>query len=83
MLTGVAKTALHRTTVDIDVEVFDRARVALGTRGYRDTIDEALRQAGRRAALRRTADAVRAGGLELVRPEDFADLRALPVPGER
>lgn len=66
---------LHRTTVDIDVEAFERARELLGTRGYRDTIDRALREVDRRAALRRAADAIRQGGLNIVRPEDLPKLR--------
>jgi Arc/MetJ family transcription regulator len=69
---------LHRTTVDIDVEVFERARAALGTRGYRDTIDLALREVDRRDALRRAATLIRGGGLRelnIVRPEDLPKLR--------
>src|SRR5918996_2234033 len=47
---------LHRTTVDVDVDAFERARALLGTRGYRDTIDRALREVDRQAALRRAGD---------------------------
>lgn len=69
------KLSLHRTTVDIDVEVFERARDVLGTRGYRDTIDVALREAVRRAALQRAAAALRQGDVEIVTPEELAVLR--------
>jgi hypothetical protein len=67
--------ATHRTTVDIDIEAYDEARRALGTRGYRDTINEALREVTRVAALRRGADLIRSGGLDLVTPDDLAQLR--------
>jgi hypothetical protein len=69
---------LHRTTVDVDVDAFERARELLGTRGYRDTIDRALREVDRQAALRRAADLIREGGLRklnIVRPEDLPKLR--------
>ena len=68
-------TGTHRTTVDIDLEAFERARLVLGTRGYRDTIDTALREVDRLAALRRGAVLIRTGGLGLVAPEDLAELR--------
>ena len=68
--------ATHRTTVDIDVEAYDEARRALGTRGYRDTINEALREVVRLGALRDGAELIRQGGLDLIAPEDLAKLRA-------
>ena len=67
--------AIHRTTVDLEVEAFERARRVLGTRGYRDTINQALREVGRRAALRRAADLIREGGMNLAAPEDLPELR--------
>jgi Arc/MetJ family transcription regulator len=69
------RQALHRTTIDIDVEAFERAREALGTNGYRETVNEALREVDRRARLRRAAAAIRSGGLNLVTPEDLEKLR--------
>ncbi len=67
--------AVHRTTVDIDVDSFDRARSALGTRGYRDTINEALREVARIVALRDGAALIRQGGLDVVEPEELGELR--------
>lgn len=67
---------LHRTTIDIDVDAFERARRVLGTRGYRDTIDRALREVERHETLRRAADLVREGGLNLVTPEELASMRS-------
>jgi Arc/MetJ family transcription regulator len=66
---------LHRTTIDIDVDAFEGARGALGTRGYRDTVNEALRAVERAAKLRRGAEAIRAGGLDIVSPDELGELR--------
>lgn len=66
---------LHRTTVDIEVEAYEEARRLLGTRGYRDTVNGALREVARIAALRRAADLIRQGGLDVATPEDLAVLR--------
>ncbi len=68
-------TATHRTTIEIDRKAFEQARKELGTRGYRDTVNEALQSVNRRAALRRGAEMIRQGGLDLVTPEDLAELR--------
>jgi Arc/MetJ family transcription regulator len=65
----------HRTTIDIDLEAFEGARRVLGTRGYRETVNEALREVDRRDRLQRAAAAVRAGGLNLITPEDLEELR--------
>lgn len=65
----------HRTTVDIDLTAYSRARELLGTRGYRDTINEALLEVARHDRLRRGAALIRKGGLDLVRPEDLPELR--------
>jgi hypothetical protein len=67
--------ATHRTTVDIELEAYEEARRELGTRGYRDTINQALREIGRQAALRRGANLIREGKLDLVSPEELAQMR--------
>ena len=66
---------LHRTTVDVEVDALEAARRVLGTRGYRDTINEALREVARMAALRRAAELVRTGGLNLVTPDELVEMR--------
>ena len=66
----------HRTTVEIDLDAYEGARRVLGTTGFRDTVNEALRDVDRRARLQRAAAAIRAGGLNVVTPEDLAELRA-------
>ena len=40
-----------RTTVDIDADALEAARVALGTAGLSVTVNTALREVARRAAL--------------------------------
>lgn len=65
----------HRTTVDVDLDAFERARAVLGTRGYKDTVNEALKAVDRGAQLRRAADLVRAGELDLPSPTELETLR--------
>jgi Arc/MetJ family transcription regulator len=45
--------AVKRTTIDIDQDILGKAREILGTRGIRDTVDEALRDVVRREAGQR------------------------------
>lgn len=66
---------LHRTTIDIELDAFDEARHLLGTKGYRDTVNGALREVARIAALRRAAKLVRSGELDVVSPEDLGVMR--------
>ena len=47
----------------------------LGTKTMRETIDKALGEVERHEALRRGADVIRKGGLNIVRPEDLPRLR--------
>ena len=44
---------MRRTTLDIDEDVLSKAREILGTRGVKDTVDEALREVVRREAGKR------------------------------
>lgn len=69
-------SAVHRTTVDIDVLALEAARAVLGTRGYRDTINGALHEVERMARLRAGAAAIRDGELDLVGPDELEALRA-------
>lgn len=73
-----ARREIHRTTVELDMHALRRARDVLGTSTIRETIDRALHEVDRFAALRRAADTIRSGGLRelnIVRPEDLPDLR--------
>jgi Arc/MetJ family transcription regulator len=69
-------TRTQRTTVELDQEALQRARAVLGTKTIRETIDRALHEVERHHALRRGADLIRAGGLDLVSPEDLGELRS-------
>lgn len=42
---------MHRTTVEIDLDLLRAAERNLGTRGYKQTLNRALEDVNRRAAL--------------------------------
>ncbi len=65
----------QRTTLVLDVDELHRAQAVLGTRTARETVDRALREVNRLAALRRAAALVRGGGLEIAEPAHLAELR--------
>jgi len=67
----------HRTTIEIEVPAFEGARAALGTSGYKETVNEALRIVSRGDLLRRGARVIRSGELELIDPDELAKLRQL------
>lgn len=68
-------TNTQRTTLVIDLDELERAQNVLGTRTTRDTVNRALREVNRQAALRRAAALVRQGGLDIVEPEELTELR--------
>jgi hypothetical protein len=55
--------AYRKTTVDIDLDELRDAATLLGTRGIKQTLNTALREVNRRAALQHAAAHVRAGDL--------------------
>lgn len=61
----------YRTTIELDVEAYREARVALGTHGYKATVNESLRAVGRQARLRQGAAVIRAGEIDLISPEEL------------
>jgi len=69
------KTRLHRTTVDIDLEMYEQAREALGTNGYKETINAALREAARRKKLAEFAERIRRNEFRAPTPEELAEMR--------
>ncbi len=73
--TSSVKTRLHRTTVDIDLEAYEAARKALGTNGYKETVNTALREAARREALAEFAEEIRQGRIPGPTPEELAEMR--------
>jgi hypothetical protein len=69
------RKATQRTTVELDMQRVRRVQKMLGTKTMRETIDKALDEVERHEALRRGADVIRKGGLNLARPEDLPRLR--------
>ena len=55
----------HKTTVEIDTEALSAAERLLGTRGIKETVNRALEEVARRAALRQAAEYVLSGDLHL------------------
>jgi hypothetical protein len=68
-------TNTQRTTLVLDLDELERAQNVLGTRTTRDTVNRALREVNRQAALRRAAALVRQGGLDIVEPQELTELR--------
>ncbi len=78
MARGSSSANLQRTTLTLDLDELKRAQGVLGTKTARDTVNQALREVNRQAALRRAAGLVRRGALDIVRPEDLPELRRTP-----
>jgi Arc/MetJ family transcription regulator len=70
-----AEHRVKRTTVDLDLDALEQARDSLGTRTTRDTVNTALREVGRRAALVRAAALIEQGGLGIPDPDELRALR--------
>lgn len=76
MAVTVKPPTIHRTTVDIDVSALEDAKAVLGTTGYRDTVNGALREVARIAKLRRLAERLRNGeDLGLPTPDEARRIR--------
>jgi hypothetical protein len=69
------RTNTHRTTLELNLSELERAKRTLGTNTMRETVNRALREVNRQADLRAAAALVRAGGLNIVQPEDLPELR--------
>lgn len=67
--------AVHRTTIEIEVPAFERARKILGTAGYKETVNEALKVVSRGEQLRRGGALIRSGELGLVQPAELEEQR--------
>ncbi|MHB1516950.1 MAG: type II toxin-antitoxin system VapB family antitoxin [Acidimicrobiales bacterium] len=65
----------QRTTLVLDLEELRRAQEILGTKTTRETVNGALHEVNRIAALRRAAAMVRRGDLGVVEPGDLPELR--------
>jgi Arc/MetJ family transcription regulator len=60
--------AYRKTTVEIDLDELQEAAAHLGTRGVKETVNTALREVNRKAALQMAAAYVRDGKLRA--PDD-------------
>jgi len=58
----------HKTTVEIDTAELAKAEIALGTSGIKETVNRALEEVNRRAALEKAARYVQNGELHV--PDD-------------
>jgi hypothetical protein len=58
---------MHRTTVEIDLDAFHAAERNLGTQGFKETLNRALEDVNRRAALDRAVRYVELGRESLPR----------------
>ncbi|HXF98351.1 MAG TPA: type II toxin-antitoxin system VapB family antitoxin [Gaiellaceae bacterium] len=65
----------HKTTIEIDSEALAEAAAALGTRTAKETVNTALAEVARRAALREAARRIRAGEFHVPDPETWARWR--------
>lgn len=72
----MADAATHRTTIEIEVPAFEGARKALGTTGYKETVNEALKVVSRGQLLQRGAALIRSGeGVDLITPAELQEQR--------
>jgi hypothetical protein len=65
----------HKTTVEIDTDALHSAEAVLGTRGIKATVNRALEEVARRAALEQAATYVLAGELRLPDPAVWSGWR--------
>ena len=65
----------HKKTVEIDVDELRKAQERLGTRGIKETVNTALREVNRKAALEEAADYVRAGNMRVPDEKQWASWR--------
>jgi Arc/MetJ family transcription regulator len=69
------KAGLHRTTIDIELEPYERAQEILGTSGFKETVNAALREVVRREQLKRFADKISRNEFRAPTPEELEEMR--------
>ena len=67
---------MHKTTIEVDLDALGEAERNLGTSGFKETVNRALDEVNRRAALRRAAERVRAGDFHVPDETAWAARRA-------
>ena len=65
----------QKTTVEIDVQELEKAQAALRTRGIKETVNAALREVNRRAALEEAAAYVLSGNMHAPDEQAWAGWR--------
>jgi hypothetical protein len=63
---------VRRTSLNLDFDLVEEAKAALGTAGTTDTVNQALEDVARRAALKRLAE----GRFDHLEPDWLEKLRA-------
>lgn len=61
--------------MDIDLDAYEQAREALGTRGFKETVNAALRKVARQKALEELAERIRQGDIPGPTPEELEEMR--------
>jgi len=69
-------STMHKTTIELDLEQLREAERNLGTEGFKETVNSALREVNRRAALKRAAQYVREGHLSTPTMTELRRMRA-------
>jgi Arc/MetJ family transcription regulator len=69
------RMSYKKTTVEIDLDELDKAQGTLRTRGIKETVNAALREVNRKAALEEAAAYVLAGGMHLPDEKAWAAAR--------
>ena len=67
---------MHKTTIEVDLGALREAERNLGTEGFKETVNGALHDVNRRAALRRAAQYVREGKLSTPTMSELRRMRA-------
>ena len=67
---------MHKTTIEVDLAELREAERNLGTQGFKETVNGALRDVNRRAALKRGADYLREGKLSTPTMAELRRMRA-------
>jgi len=67
---------MHKTTIEVDLDALDEAERNLNTKGFKQTVNRALEDVNRRAALKRAAERVRAGDFHVPDEKTWAAWRA-------
>ena len=65
----------RRTTLEVDDALLNQAQIALGTKGLKETVDKAFREAVRRHLRERLAERIRTGSGVDRSPELLAESR--------